>query len=190
MKFVGWDRLSNLLIRLKPLARVFLLFYVLLFGATHTRAHEDRILPISANGHLDSVPDEYGPASILVRHPADTGHRSDLPQVTVQLNEREVRLPACLARLFQLPAGETMRVHGSWYHDLKQLPPYLVINLPRETVRPGWFSGYTLMFDMRNAHILKVEEHILSADHNSRQSKEALHAICSPSEVAAIRGVP
>jgi hypothetical protein len=156
---------------------------IILLGGSPAAAHRDRLLPLSPDGRLENVPADHGPASIHVRPAGNSGAP---PDVTVQLSGREVRLPRCLARLFQVPVGEAMHVHGSWYHDLTTLPPYLVIDLPERTVEPGWFSGYTLMFDMRNGDLLQVHQQILGDDHTVLQSKDALDGLCTPSEVATI----
>ena len=102
--------------------------------------HQDRYLTIAADGNFEEIPSEYGPAYLKINDASDSG----TPKVALQLGEKVVNMPECIAVLFVLSKGEKIRASASWYHDLSTFPPYINLRLP---------DGYKLLFNLKNGRI-------------------------------------
>jgi len=166
---------------------------VLLATPVEIRAHEDRIFEVGSDGSISGLPKDYLPASLLIG-PPQTGGRLGIyppfPKVTLVVSGVERQLPPCVAQLFRLPPGEKMALHGSWYHDLSLLPPYLVIDLPSHTYSGGWFTGYKLLFNLTTGELLELTQVVVTPGHGEKagglatgstmREVPAYEAICAP----------
>ena len=124
--------------------------------ADRAPAHTDTVLKRSADGSIQGLPAEYQPAAIEIgpAEPNELGR--PVPRVVVRLSGVERVLEPCVAELFLRPKSPPMRVRASWNHDFTVLPPYLVVDLPSQTIEDEMFSGYTMLFDLRTAKILEL----------------------------------
>jgi hypothetical protein len=168
---------------LKHASRKILLFVAAtLLMLPPASAHKDRHFPIAAGGTIEGIASKFGPASITVRPRAGT-----TPEVTLRLGRKINRLPPCIARYFDLPKRQRMRAHGSWWHRSSRLPPYLVIELP-ERRRPldVWFTGYSMMFDLRTADLLRLQR-VESNQDSMRAYQVDLATLCSTSELSRLQ---
>ncbi len=96
---------------------------LLWFLAGVALAHEDRILPILADGTLDGLPADYGPVRVAVfRAPADP---TTLTRVRLTSPRFSVSLNSCV--LTKLRGITYIQASGSWYHERAQggLPAYV-----------------------------------------------------------------
>jgi hypothetical protein len=110
---------------------------ILLPSAT-AYAHQDRIVHRADDGTLSGLPKPYQPARLELR---EGGAKLLLPGGSYDF-------PECLLDLFDLPKGQKLFLHASWYHDPGLLPPYLVIDFGE--------SGYTALFDLRHATLMEL----------------------------------
>src|SRR5438045_6030541 len=127
--------------------------------AFHADAHSETIIAIATDGTMSGLPPEYQPAQLVISKSAGI----KVPTVALTLSGKTVEFPACLAKLFAIPAGQRMGALASWYHeprgDEKQIPPpYLIVYLPHRTTGGPWnlVSGHSIMFDLRAAEISEL----------------------------------
>ena len=146
-------------------------------------AHQDTLFPISPDGTLLQVPDQYGPIVLEI------GSDGDPPVVGLRIGSRQIDLPPCIAALFSLPAGEAPRATGSWYHSRSTLPPYLNLQLPRQALESGYFSGYSLLFNLETAELIEIREHTTSVDQRMSTRAIAPGEICTTSEIQQLEPV-
>jgi len=152
-------------------------------------AHQDMFFRIADDGELVGFPAEYGPAYIRLRFGAPDAASQTLESAVVVLGKQSVALPTCIRKLFSVPQGEQISAHGSWYHDLKLLPPYLTFNLPQNSETPEYFNGHSVTFDMQTARLLEVRKHILIDDRGSTMPLVSLGELCTTAEIESLRPV-
>jgi len=155
-------------------------------GVAHdVLAHQDTIFSIASDGRLSRIPDDYGPVFIRLEGTADS------PRVSLEIPARRVSLPSCLARLFLLPKGETIRAKGSWYHSRSLLPPYVSFDLPRETIANGFYTGYSLLFNLETGELIELSQHTAMPDGNGvRMRSLEVGSPCDPDEPLRLRAAP
>lgn len=163
-----------------PTTRISLLF--LAAFALSAYGHQDTIFQVSEHGELIGVPKKFTPATLSID--IEDGV---VTSVTLHLSGNVVELPDCIAGFFNLPDGEEISASGSWYHERSLLPPYLSISLPQESALYGMFSGYSLLFNLENAQLIKITRHevILSGD-GMRTKSIVPDSICSDLELAQL----
>jgi hypothetical protein len=138
----------------------------LLLGTSEAWGHQDTIFPIGGDGSIRGVPQQFQPASLVVR--LQPG--AETPEVTLTLSGHSIRFPDCLSRHF---LSGKLSAHGSWYHSGSRLPPYLVLQMtPADTESS---RGLRLIFDLRSAKLIR----------NTRSSAGAT-ASCSAAELATM----
>jgi hypothetical protein len=65
-------------------------------------------------------------------------------------------LPDCLLSKVSLERAE-LRAHASWFHTRPEsLPPYMVIKAIHAEHEGGYFSGYTLLFNLDTAQLIAL----------------------------------
>jgi len=135
---------------------------VCLIAAGPSIAHQDTVLTLRSNGVLNGLPTQYQPAAIEIGPIKSDPTGRPVPRVVVRLSGVESILKPCVAELFLLPKDQSLRIHGSWYHDFSILPPYVVVDLPSQTIEDEWFSGYTVLFDLRTAKIIELHQVVVT----------------------------
>ena len=147
-----------------------------LLAATPAAAHRDTKFPIAATGELQHFPDLYGPASLTLGPST----------ATVRIGSHEITLPPCILELTVIPPSQRPEAHGSWYHDLSEMPPYLAIEFPQHRSEDGTFEGHTLSFDMEKGALFEVRRFGPLVD-GARQAPELdLTQLCDASARKAL----
>ena len=79
-------------------------------------------------------------------------------------------------------------VSGSWYHDELLLPPYVSIQLPTVSASNGFFEGYSLLFALETASLIKISHHELLPE-NAGMGMAAVTAesLCSEAELQQLQ---
>lgn len=142
-------------------------------------AHQDRMFEITSSGDIEGFPPNYGPASLIV---GEESEGNNLPTVRLTIRGYSIDLPECLRMLFILPPGQTIRATGSWYHDLKLLPPYLNLDLPQRDIGDyGDFEGYSILFDVTTLDIIQIDKHhIVEGEQGPSISEVDISSLCPP----------
>jgi hypothetical protein len=108
--------------------------FILILSFSHVCfAHQDTALNITADGNITGLPEQFAPASF------------DRNNLKLTIGKTTVSFPACVAKFF---ADETSMINfsASWYHDDKQLPAYLNI----EVLQPSKDFHFQLLFTLDN----------------------------------------
>ena len=124
-------------------------FCVLSFPAS---AHENRILPIKADGTIDALPAVYGTVKVHIDRSPHDPHA--LTGVAVSSPRFHVKLEPCV--LSKLKAVTRVEASGSWYHDLNEFPPYLALNFYTDGYNPKSpiNEHYSITFSLADGKIL------------------------------------
>jgi hypothetical protein len=151
-------------------------------------AHTDRILERASDGSLKGLPKEYEPAAIEIGPAVNNVLGRPVPRVVVRLSGVENVVEPCVAELFLRSKTPAMRVSASWYHDFALLPPYVLVQLPSQTIEHEMFSGYSILFDLRTAKIIELRMQVATSGADtesgtpgfgaSTRSLQAYEAIC------------
>ncbi len=118
-------------------------------------AHEDRILPIKADGTIDSLPAVYGVVKVeLDRSPTNP---QVLTGVGVSSSRFSVRLNSCVTD--KLKAFTHVEASGSWYHDLSGMPPYVTLAFYTgdRDFKSGTDHYYSVTFSLIDGKILMAQ---------------------------------
>ena len=87
----------------------------------------------------------------------------------------------------------SVRALASWYHEEKVLPYYLSVQLtdPGHNKESSYNSGYSLLFNLRTARLIKMEVQIASDGGNAVQFVPVdLSERCSPQELKGFKDAP
>lgn len=125
-------------------------------------AHQDRSITVKADGSLEGLPSEYGPANLHVEFAVEK--TSGLPiasSITLNLGKNRVSFPGCLTGLLQIRSTNQIFASASWYHDEGLLPYYLKFYF----VAPGYVESrwppnqgyYSLLFNLRTGTLMEME---------------------------------
>ena len=129
-------------------------------------AHQDRSITVKADGSLEGLPSEYGPANLYVEFAI--GKMSGVPiasSITLNLGKNRVSFPGCITRVLQIRSMNQIFASASWYHDEGHLPYYLKFYF----VEPGYDESrwppnqgyYSLIFNLRTGKLMKMEVEIV-----------------------------
>ena len=115
-------------------------------------AHQDRILPISADGTLNDLPAEYGPIRIHIeRSASDT---REIRKIILSSPKFRTALNQCLIDLL----GDIAHVEadGSWYHHTDNLPPYVSLTFYAHPYEPKGTrnQSYSVTYSLVDGRIL------------------------------------
>lgn len=129
-----------------------LLFMVLSFLPMTARAHQDRILPISADGTLTDLPAEYGPVRLHIERSArDT---REVRKIVLSSPKFRTSLNPCLIDLL----GDIAHVEadGSWYHDTDTLPAYVSLTFYSRPYEPKGTDNqsYSVTYSLADGRLL------------------------------------
>ena len=124
--------------------------------------HEDRILPIGADGTIANIPAKFGPAKMQVSFSGSTKGDAPISAIVLSLGSHRTRLPLCVTGLLLSQNIKQVRATGSWYHDESVMPYYLDVTFfdPGQDPTNWAASGYSLHFDLHNAKLLRMSVHI------------------------------
>lgn len=116
-------------------------------------AHRDRILTLRDDGSIAEIPASLGPVFFRFEHLDEND-----PKIEFQVAEQRTTLPACLTRFVRSRELSDTKLTGSWYHDESNLPYYVNIKFidPGQDPQQLSLSGYNLLFNLRNAQLIKV----------------------------------
>lgn len=151
----------------------------LLLMCTAPEAHQDRIFDLGSDGTISGVPDAYQPATLVLTR----GDSGPVRAALLRLKNGEYRFPECLMRAFDGISKDGISLHGSWYHDLNSMPPYLSIELKKAVHRSGaFFSGYSLLFNLQTAELMQAREHVWTRDPDRLRTIPAFARLCGGKE--------
>src|SRR6185312_11112122 len=138
------------------------LFIVGLLLAGPALSHEDRILPIRADGTIANIPAKFGPAKLQVSFSGPASGDAPISAIVLSLGSHQTRLPLCVTGLLLSQNMRQVRATGSWYHNGAVLPYYLDVTFfdPGQDPTDWSASGYSLLFNLRNAKLLKMSVRI------------------------------
>ena len=116
------------------------------FTCLYAWGHTDAPLELK-DGNLRStrehrqIPKEYQPL------------RYDEKRKLIRIGDHEMELPSFLKSLFTDHQHAKVSFSASWYHDLEELPPYLLVKIePRDR-----HFSYHLLLNMKNLTIIDLE---------------------------------
>jgi hypothetical protein len=137
-------------------------------------AHQDRILSIAADGSIPQLPPEYAATRLTIAFPSNKINRAS-PTVSFATAKGATTLPLCATQLIESRSIKSAVVLGSWYHDLKSMPPYIYLKFlspqANELSSSSYRSSVDFLFDLRTAELRHIEKNIASADGKSLQTK-------------------
>lgn len=108
-------------------------------------AHQDAIIRWRA-GKLETLPEKYQPASFSLHDPR------------LVIGELSVVIPECVWERFGEVKEQDLSFVASWYHDPKNLPPYLGITIGRS----GEKVSHELLVDLGTLSVIwlrKIARH-------------------------------
>lgn len=115
-------------------------------------AHQDLILPISADGTLGAIPDTYGPVRVNISRAkgnpeAVTGVALTSPHFNIALNQ-------CI--LSKLKDVTHIKASGSWHHTPGSFPPYVSLVFYSGKYDPDSPTNeyYSITFSLLDGRIL------------------------------------
>ena len=135
------------------------LVMILVLMSPPVAAHKDRVIAISDDGALVGIPDEFGPAQLLISFSTPGDNNYAVSHVELRLGKSMTDLPRCLTALLKTLTLDDVRATASWYHDTTHLPEYLNVKF----FDPGydksrWANpGYSLLFNLRTAEMISFE---------------------------------
>ena len=97
------------------------------------------------------------------------------PGLTLRVAARENVLPRCLTAKLNLGQAQ-IRAYGSWYHERSLLPPYIAVDVMHKQHKQGYFTGYTLLFNLDTSQLLELTR--ITGKVNGQQ--------CTPIEVTSL----
>jgi hypothetical protein len=127
----------------------FLAAVVLYMVSFASFAHEDRILSLGADGTVAALPAAYGP---LIVHVSRAPNTRDILGVALDSPRFHVRLNQCVVRM--LSGVTTVQASGSWYHDLRRMPPYVTLTFFTSSPRAAEPEYYAVTFSLIDGRIL------------------------------------
>lgn len=115
-------------------------------------AHEDRILPIAADGTLGVIPATYGPARVHISR--DPAHPAALTRVAVTSPRFNVVFNECI--LSKLEQVTHIQASGSWHPTRGSFPPYASLTFYSGTYDPRRPTNeyYSVTFSLLDGRIL------------------------------------
>jgi hypothetical protein len=133
-------------------------------------AHEDSLVEIAADGSLRGLPVKYEPARLV--------HGAMF--FRLRLGQHEVSLPLCLTS--QLGLGKAkLKAYASWYHERSILPPYLGVDVVHGERQQGFFTGFSLLFNLETSSLIEVTR--LSVEgHAQHRSTVNIRSLCDEKE--------
>ena len=128
---------------------------VLALFAGSAFAHQDRILPIGADGTLGVIPDTYGPIKVRIFRATDNPRT--LTGVALTSPNFNITLSQCI--LSKLKDVTHVQASGSWYHDRGSLPAYASLTFYSGKYDPQSPANeyYSVTFSLLDGHILMGE---------------------------------
>lgn len=153
----------------------------LCFFAVQGFAHQDKVLKIKPNGKIEGYSKKYGEIWFVADkwRPSAKG-----TAVKFRVGNKVLDLPPCLAGFVNQAPKEQAKFLGSWYHDLKALPPYVSLELPIKNVKDG---KYTLLFDIKKVKLIIVNKQIKVTNDEGIEEIQAENIsprnICSATEL-------
>lgn len=118
-------------------------------------AHQDLILPVTADGAIPDIPPEFGPVQLTL-----VGLGSDAPVVTLRIGAHQSTLPLCAARLIRSKSLADVTVAASWYHDEDTgLPYYIGLHFlePGRKPRRSYNSEIGFLFNLHDATLIHAK---------------------------------
>ena len=114
-------------------------------------SHEDRALPIGQDGTLQGLPGKWGPVKVHI----ESGS-SGFSEVLISSPRFKTKLNNCLIRLIPSPSSDYVHASASWYHDLRQLPPYVSLNFYSSSYDPKVLNneGVTVVLSLEDGKVL------------------------------------
>ena len=118
-----------------------------MFFCVPVEAHQDRIIELK-NGKLIGFPDKYHPAYF------------DLQKKSLQIGSNKFIFPQCVSRYFPENDKFELFITSSWYHDLKNIPPYMVIRI--QPLKKEY--TYELVFELDTLKIHHINIRVTESD--------------------------
>lgn len=151
-----WFSMTQATVHSSFRARLCAVFALLAMFAGPVQAHQDRLLPVQADGAIPDIPPQFGKATLTVE-----GLGSDRPLVRLTIGANQTTLPLCAARLIRSRSPGDIKVTGSWYHDLRPggLPYYLSMTFfdPGYDPKRKFNSSRSFLFNLNDAKLIRVK---------------------------------
>jgi hypothetical protein len=151
--------------------------------------HVDARILLHGDGRLEGLPAEFGPASMKVEFAKRGSDVNAIESVTLTLGSSTVRLPPCLVGHVYTTKLDDIVVSASWYHMETRVPHYLMVRF----LDPGHQgpklerSGYSFLFDLRSAKVMRMEVVIVREGGKSRQAVPVdMNALCGAEELEGV----
>jgi hypothetical protein len=125
---------------------------VLMMLPSLTFAHQDRILPIRADGTLGGLPSAYGLVRVHIERTA--GNPRQIRSVVLTSKKFRISLKPCVIE--KLKDVVHIEANGSWYHTRGTLPPYVSLSFYSSQYDPKSATNayYSITYSLLDGHIL------------------------------------
>ena len=148
-------------------------------------AHKDAIIQWNQDDRLETLPPEFQPAKLYISFAQD-GQLQRVQTLTLEVGGKRVVLPPCVTASMRVVNRSTVRILGSWYHDLTLGPPYISVELyesdPRSTSPK---HSHILHFDLATAKLVEVARVRYSAHTSVISSKQVdFRSACAGQDLA------
>jgi len=152
---------------------IFLIALLLIAGPAY--AHRDRILTVHPDGSIPEIPKSFG----AVYFRADKLGTA-APHIEFQVGSHRTILPDCLTKIIRSKNSSDIKLSGSWYHDERNLPYYVHIDLydPDRDPKQSYGSRYELLFNLRSSQLMQFQRLDSDGAGGGRYSAVPLTADC------------
>jgi len=103
--------------------------------------HQDRILKIDKKGNITGLPKEYMPAKF------------DKNKNLLRIKDKELELPVCINRFFNIHENPQLQLSASWYHSKEIMPYYLNF----EIYQNNKDYTYNILIDLETLKLIYVD---------------------------------
>ncbi len=148
-------------------------------------AHQDTVFHIAKSGVLEGVPDDYSPVYITKEPPSNPN------TLKIKLANEEVTLPPCIAKHFVNLRTDIIIAKGSWYHDPKLIPKYIIFSigmyLPKTDWGYQWFVGHDLFFTLDTGEFFYFLEYQSPKDKSQFKKSINFMKSCNSDELESMK---
>lgn len=164
-----------------------IIFIFIFLFSINGLAHKDKVLKINSSGKINGFSKKYGEIWFVTSKWNKMPNPNNQSIAKLKVANKVLNLPPCIADIANQAPKEQATFLGSWYHDLKALPPYVSIELPIKNVKGG---KYTMLFDVKKVKLIIVNKQITVTNDEGQEEIQAENIsprnICSPEELKVL----
>jgi hypothetical protein len=136
-----------------------------LVAAGSVMAHQDRVLPIAADGTMADIPAEFGRAKLEIKFTDPNKDEPPVTSVVLSLGDKQTHLPVCVTGLLLSRDMKDVYASGSWYRDQslpRGLPYYINVDFyDHSNVKHDWNSPkFSLLFNLQTSKLMEMHVYV------------------------------